>query len=319
MPEWRPTLPFRYRYRLDAHRGHHVKVVVAGGTGHLGSALVGALERAGHGVTVLTRSPTSDRQVAWTPDGSAGDWASVVDGADAVVNLAGASIAGSRWTDDYKATIDNSRIHATRSLANAIKAAARPPAAFLSGSAVGYYGPRGEETLTEEAAAGTDFLATVCNQWEWEAQQVPQATRVVLLRTGLVLDGRSGALPQIVRPFRMLAGGPVGSGHQYWSWIHIDDWVGIALRALESSRLSGPVNVTAPHPATNAEFAHMVGLVLKVPSLVRTPGFVLRAVLGEMAEPLLLSGQRALPQKAHWDGYAFRFPDLKPALDAALI
>ena len=296
-----------------------MKVVVAGGTGLLGSALVGALTRAGHTVTVLARTPKAVGQVAWTPDGTTGAWAAVVDGADAVVNLAGESIAGSRWTDDRKAAIDNSRIHATRSLANAIKSAARPPSVFLSGSAVGYYGPRGDEIVTEDTAAGTDFLATVCNQWEWEAQQVPDATRVVLLRTGLVLDGAGGALPQIVKPFRMMVGGPVGSGRQYWSWIHIDDWVGIALRALESSRLSGPINVTAPHPVTNAEFAHMVGLVLKVPSMVHTPGFVLRAMLGEMADALLLTGQRALPRKAHWDGYAFRFPDLKPALDAALI
>ena len=292
---------------------------MAGGTGLLGSALGGAMARAGHTVTVLTRTPKADGQVAWIPDGTAGDWAAVVDGADAVVNLAGTPIAGSRWTDEYKAAIDNSRIRATRSLANAIKAAAHPPAVFLSGSAVGYYGPHGDETVTEETAAGTDFLAMVCNQWEWEAQQVPATTRVVLLRTGLVLDGTGGALPQIVKPFRMMAGGPVGSGRQYWSWIHIDDWVGITLRALESAKLSGPVNVTAPHPVTNAEFAHMLGLVLKVPSMVHTPGFVLRAMLGEMAEALLLSGQRVLPQKAHWDGYAFRFPDLKPALDAALI
>ena len=292
---------------------------MAGGTGLLGSALGGAMARAGHTVTVLARTPKGDGQVAWTPDGTAGDWAAVVDGADAVVNLAGESIAGSRWTNDHKAAIDNSRIHATRSLANAIAAAAHPPAVFLSGSAVGYYGPRGDEPVTEETAAGTDFLASVCNQWEWEAQQVPDTTRVVLLRTGLVLAGAGGALPQIVKPFRMMAGGPVGSGRQYWSWIHIDDWVGSALRALESSKLSGPVNVTAPHPATNAEFAHMVGLVLKVPSMVHTPGFVLRAMLGEMADALLLTGQRVLPQKAQWDGYAFRFPDLKPALDAALI
>ncbi len=296
-----------------------MKVVVAGGTGFLGAALVDALQRAGHAVTVLSRAPTAAGQMAWTPDGTAGDWAAVIDGADAVINLAGTSIAGSRWTDDYKSAIDNSRIKATRSLANAIKAAARPPSVFLSGSAVGYYGPHGDEIVTEETAAGTDFLATVCNQWEWEAQQVPSGTRVVLLRTGLVLDGAGGALRQIVKPFRMMAGGPVGSGHQYWSWIHIDDWVGIALRALESPRLSGPVNLTAPHPVTNAEFAHTLGLVLKVPSMVHTPGFVLRAMLGEMANALLLTGQRVLPQKAHWDGYAFRFPNLKPALDAALI
>ena len=296
-----------------------MKVVVAGGTGFLGAALVDAMQRAGHAVTVLTRAPKADGQVAWTPDGTAGDWAGVVDGADAVVNLAGESLAAARWTDDQKSAIDNSRIKATRSLANAIKAAAHPPAVFLSGSAVGYYGPHGDESLTEETAAGTDFLAMVCNQWEWEAQQVPDGTRVVLLRTGLVLDGAGGALPQIVKPFRMMAGGPLGSGRRYWSWIHIDDWVGITLRALESAKLAGPVNVTAPHPATNAEFAHMLGLVLKVPSIVHTPGFVLRAMLGEMADALLLSGQRVLPQKAHWDGYAFRFPDLKPALDAALI
>lgn len=295
-----------------------MKVVVAGGTGFLGSALVSQLTTDGHDVTVLTRRPRSDRDVAWDPDGSAGEWGRVIDGSDAVINLAGESIAGGWWTVERKRRIDESRMTATRSIVDAIKAAARKPAVLLNASAIGYYGPHGGETLTEDATAGTDFLATVCNQWEWEAQAAQSMTRVVLLRTGLVLHRSGGALPSIVRPFRFFVGGPVGSGNQYWSWIHRDDWVAMVIWALTTDRIAGPLNVTAPVPVTNREFAATVGSILKRPAWLHTPEFILHAVLGEMADALLLSGQFVLPFKAEWGGYHFRYPTLRPALESAL-
>lgn len=293
-----------------------LRVVVAGGTGFLGSALVTQLTTDGHDVTVLTRRARTARDVAWTPDGTAGDWARAIDGADAVVNLAGESIGGGYWTVDRKARIDESRMEATRSIVAAIKAASRKPAVLLNASAVGYYGPHGGETLTEDATAGTDFLATVCNQWEWEAQAAQSMTRVVLLRTGLVLHRSGGALPSIARPFRFFAGGPVGSGNQYWSWIHRDDWVAMAIWALTRDRIAGPLNLTAPAPVTNREFAATLGSVLKRPSWLPAPAFALQLVLGEMADALLLSGQFVLPFKAEWDGYHFHYPTLRSALDA---
>ncbi len=295
-----------------------MRVVVAGGTGLLGSALIPRLEADGHTVTILSRAPRGPREVAWHPDGTAGEWATALDGADAVINLSGASISEGRWTPDRKAIIDSSRVHPTRSLANAIGQLSRPPAVFISGSAVGYYGPCGDEALTEDSPAGTDFLAGVCNQWEWEAQVASRWTRVVLLRTGLVLHPTGGALPEIVRPFRFYAGGPMGSGQQYWSWIHIEDWVEMVCWALKAEPLDGALNVTAPNPVRNREFAAAVGAVLHRPSWLATPGAALRIALGEMADALLLNGQRVLPARAEWSGYAFRHPDLLPALQALL-
>ena len=291
-----------------------MKIVVAGGTGLLGSALVSRLEGEGHDVRVLTRRPRAPKHVAWQPDGSAGSAMGVVNGADAVVNLAGESIAAGRWTAARKARILDSRVAATRSLVKAIRAAAQRPSVFVSGSAVGYYGPHGDEPLTEEAPAGTDFLATVCTQWEAEAKAAETWTRVIRLRTGLVLDDTGGALPRIVLPFRLFAGGPVGSGRQYWSWIHIADWVGIAEWAIATRDLTGPVNATAPAPVTNREFAKTVGRVLHRPAVLPTPSLPLRVLLGEMADALLLTGQRVLPARAQQQGYHFRFPTLEPAL-----
>jgi uncharacterized protein (TIGR01777 family) len=293
-----------------------LKVTVAGGTGFLGSALVTQLKTEGHEVTVLTRRPRTPGDVEWTPDGTAGGWARAIDGADAVVNLAGESIAGGYWTADRKQRIDESRMNATRSIVAAIKAAARKPEVLLNASAIGYYGSRGGEALTEDATAGTDFLATVCNQWEWEAQAAQSMTRVVLLRTGLVLHRAGGALPAIARPFAFFAGGPVGSGNQYWSWIHRDDWLAMTTWALGHEQTAGPLNLTAPAPVTNREFAATLGSVLKRPARIHTPAFVLRLVLGEMADALLLGGQFVLPFKAEWGGYHFQHPTLRGALEA---
>lgn len=298
-----------------------MRTVIAGGTGFLGRALARALVTAGHDVVNLTRrapaGPSSNgRGVAWLPDGQAGDWAREIDGATAVVNLAGESIAARRWSAAQKRRILDSRVLATRSLVNAIRQVAQPPRVFVSGSAVGYYGPRGDETVTEANAPGNDFLAQVCIEWEAEARAVEPLTRVAYLRTGLVLDRNEGALPQMLPPFWVGAGGPVGSGRQYWPWIHLQDWVDLARFVIQTPAVSGALNATAPAPVTNAEFAAALGRVLGRPAFLKAPGFALKLVLGEMAGPLLLSGQRAVPAKAEAVGVTFTYRRLEDALRA---
>jgi uncharacterized protein len=298
-----------------------MRTVIAGGTGFLGRALARALVTAGHDVVVLSRRaaarPSSNgRAVAWSPDGHAGDWIREIDGAAAVVNLAGESIAARRWSAAQKRRILESRVLATRSLVNAIRQVAQPPQVFVSGSAVGYYGPRGDEPVTEANAPGSDFLARVCVDWEAEARPAESLTRLAYLRTGLVLDRNEGALPQMLPPFWVGAGGPVGSGRQYWPWIHVQDWVDLARFVIQTPSAAGAINATAPAPVTNAEFAAALGRVLGRPSFLRAPGFALKVVLGEMAGPLLLTGQRAVPAKAEALGVTFSYRRLDDALRA---
>jgi uncharacterized protein (TIGR01777 family) len=298
-----------------------MRIVIAGGTGFLGRALTDALAAEHHHVVVLSRSDVGAaagvRRVRWTPDGSAGAWTAALDGADAIVNLAGESIAGRRWSDAQKARIENSRITATRSLVEAIGRMSSRPAVFVSGSAVGYYGPRGDEVLGEDAAPGTDFLSRVCVNWEAVAMQAAASgTRTVCIRTGLVLDTHGGALPRMLLPFRIGAGGPIGSGRQYWPWIHVRDWVDLVRWAIASATVSGALNATAPEPVTNREFARSLGAALHRPALVPTPAFAMRALLGEMADALLLSGQRAIPAAAERLSFTFRYPQIDRALRA---
>jgi uncharacterized protein len=293
-----------------------MKVVVAGGSGFLGAALVKRLETEGNEVRVLSRRPRSANEIAWTPDGTAGPWASALDDADAVVNLAGESIASGRWTAARKARIRDSRILATRSLVAAMQRTARRPSVFISGSAIGYYGPRGNEPVTEQTPPGDDFLAMVCREWEAEALRGASSARVVLLRTGIVLAQEGGALPQMALPFKLFAGGPVGSGQQYQPWIHRDDWVTMAAWALRTPVVSGPLNVTAPNPVTNREFAQTLGRVLGRPAFVPAPAFAMRLALGEMADALLLTGARVIPAHAQAMGFHFQYPTLEPALRA---
>jgi uncharacterized protein len=231
------------------------------------------------------------------------------------VNLAGESIAGRRWSAAHKARILDSRVGATRSLAAAIRRASSPPPVFVSGSAVGYYGPLGDETVTEDHPAGADFLASVCVQWEQEAARASDRTRVVSVRTGLVLAREGGALPQMLPPFKLGAGGQVGSGRQYWPWIHRDDWVALVRWAITNAAVAGPLNATAPNPVTNKAFAGAVGRALHRPAFMPAPAFALRLLLGEMADALLLSGQRAIPAKAERLGFKFRFTHVDEALN----
>ena len=304
-----------------------MKFVIAGGTGFLGNALAWAWAEEGHDVRVLTRSlpPGQSRhepgtgkpgisRVGWVPDGKAGPIAGDVDGAAAVVNLAGESIAGGRWSAARKQALVDSRIQPTRSLVAAVAGAQAPPPAFISASGAGYYGDRGDEALSEDAAPGRDFLAALCVQWEAEAlKAVRPGVRVVLLRTGLVLERSGGALPQMARPFRFFAGGRIGSGRQYMPWIHRHDYVEMVRWIADTAAVRGPVNVSAPHPVTNAEFAHALGRALHRPALLPAPRFAIRIALGEMADALLAS-QRVLPGVALAHGYHFRYPEIDLAL-----
>ncbi len=297
-----------------------MRTVIAGATGFLGRALVGTLRDDGHDVVVLTRDARAGADpdtVQWTPDGEVGEWARALDGADAVVNLAGAPIAARRWTRAQKQRILDSRVLATRSLARAIGRARHPPHVFVSGSGVGYYGSRGDEIVTEDTAPGNDFLAEVCQAWEAEAMAAGGGgTRVALVRTGLVLARDGGALQQMKRPFAFFAGGVLGSGRQYLPWIHRDDWVGIVRMLLQSGDARGPFNGTGPSPVTNENFTRALARAMRRPALMRMPGFVLKAALGEMAESLLLTGQRAVPARALAMGYRFTYATIDEALAA---
>ena len=304
-----------------------MKAVIAGGSGFLGSGLAASLLADGHDVVVLTRGsgrPTNPpssgadlsgpRQVAWDPIAPAGEWAGALDGADAVINLAGEPIDAGRWTNARKASILESRIEATEAIVKAMSTVTRRPAVLLNASAVGVYGSRGTDALTEESAPGSDFLASVCVAWEAAAMSAAWMTRVVLLRTGLVLDKDGGALPKLALPFRLFAGGRVGSGDQYWSWIHRDDWTRMVRWAIDTPAIKGPINLTAPAPVTNREFTRALARALHRPALAPAPAFALRILLGEMADALILNGQRVLPAKATTGGFEFRYPDLDSAL-----
>jgi uncharacterized protein (TIGR01777 family) len=305
-----------------------MRIVIAGGTGFVGSPLAEMYAEEGHDVRVLTRGladgearhdPGTGKpgitRVGWRPNGAAGALGPVVDGADAVINLAGESLASGRWSEKRKAVLRDSRVLSTRTIVEAIRAAAAPPPVLINSSAVGYYGPSGAEPLTEETRAGTGFLSRLAEEWEAEASKAESPrTRVVLLRTGLVLEKAGGALPRMITPFRFFVGGPIGSGRQYVSWIHRLDAIEMIRWIVDTPAVRGPVNATAPHPVTNREFARALGQAIRRPSLMPAPGFALKLMLGEMAEPLLLTGQRVVPVKAEALGYHFRYPEIDIAM-----
>ena len=290
-----------------------MRVVVTGGTGFLGRALVAALVGRGNEAVVVTRDP-SRAELAPGARGTGWDGlATAVDGADAVVNLAGETIA-QRWTTAAKARIVGSRAQAAERVGAALRAAKSPPGVLVNASAIGFYGNRGDEELTEESSAGSGFLAETTLAWERAAREaVPDGVRLVLLRTGIVLDPAEGALAKMLIPFRFGLGGPLGSGRQWMPWIHREDLVGLLLAALDDPRYAGPVNATAPAPVTMKELAATLGRVLRRPTFAPAPAFAIRAAMGEMAA-LVLDGQRAHPHKALALGFPFRFPDLEPAL-----
>jgi len=296
-------------------------VVVTGATGLIGQRLCRRLCEKGYRVVVFARNPATARRtvpdaaewVAWTA-AETGPWASAIDGAHAVVNLAGAPIIGKRWSGAYKKEIRDSRIVATRGLVSAMRAARTKPQVFVSGSAVGYYGARDDTPLDEEAAPGRDFLARLCIDWEAEALNARDiGVRTAVIRTGIVLSDGGGALKAQLLPFRFFVGGPILPGTQWTSWIHLEDEVGVILLALENEQARGPFNATAPNPQTNRDFSRTIGNVLGQPSIVPVPGFALKLALGEAAE-MLVTGQRAIPTHASDLGYNFLFPTSEAAL-----
>jgi uncharacterized protein len=296
------------------------RVAVTGATGLVGSTLVPALRAAGHRVDrVSRRSPApGSTDVQWDPARGRLD-PRALEGVDAVVHLAGASIAAARWTAAAKDRIRRSRVDSTRLLAETLTRLARRPRVLVSASAVGYYGDRGEAALTEESPPGTGFLPEVCRAWEAAADPARAAgIRVVHLRFGVVLAGQGGALPRMALPFRFGVGGVIGSGRQYWSWIGLADAVRVIELALALDALTGPVNAVAPAPVTNRELTRVLGRVLARPTLVPVPAPAVRLLLGEMGQALLLHSARVLPRRLERAGFRFRHPDLEGALRAAL-
>jgi uncharacterized protein len=298
-----------------------MKVLLTGATGLVGTALVGALAREGHTVCRLVRSGTKARgapagtfDVPWDPE--TGNLGGAAVGAEAVVNLGGASIAAGRWTNARKRLLRTSRVHATRSLVLALAKMNAKPAVLVSASAVGFYGNRGDEILTEDSAPGNDFLSNLAKDWEAEALRAEEfGTRVVLARFGIILASKGGALPEIMLPFKFGVGGRIGDGKQWMSWVTLEDVVAILRLALMKRELRGPINVVAPEPARNADFVKELAKAMHRPAIFPAPAVALRLAMGEMADALLLSSQRAVPQKLTREGYSFANHNLKGALE----
>jgi len=305
-----------------------LRVTVTGATGLLGPPLVAALQERGAQVTVLSRDAERARKRLGgegRPEVEAFDWdlmsepapAQALEGRDAVVHLAGENVA-QRWSEQAKRAIRESRVTGTRNLLAGLRAAESAPRALVSSSAIGYYGPHGEEPLDEDAAPGKDFLAEICVEWEAEAAKAAElGIRVALVRTGIVLDKHGGALEKMLPPFRLGVGGPVAGGRQFMSWIHRDDVVGMMVAAVEDERWSGAVNATAPEPLSNRDFSAALGRVLKRPAFLPVPGLALQLLYGEMAE-IVTQGARVVPAKPLVLGYDFEHPQLDEALAAAL-
>lgn len=293
-----------------------MKVTLTGATGFLGPRLISRLLSDGHHVHVLGRRRPAGAVAFSEWDAEQGTVPEeALHKADAIVNLAGEPIA-QRWNPEIKGRIRNSRVSGTHTLVQAIARRADRPDVFISASAIGYYGDRGSETLTEASAPGDGFLAEVCREWEREASEVfSHGIRSTILRFGIVLGKEGGALQQMLLPFRLGVGGPMASGKQWMSWIHADDLVAAIVYALENRMLSGPVNATAPNPVENAVFAKALGAALHRPAVVRTPAFAIRLMFGEAAESILGS-QRVLPKVLEDSGFSFRYPDIRSALAA---
>jgi len=296
-----------------------MRILISGSSGLVGRALASVLRADGHTVARLVRpgSTPSAGDVSWDPMRATVDVAAM-DGTDAVVHLGGANIAAGRWTPKRKALLRSSRIGTTRVLVDALANLRRKPSVFVCASATGYYGNRGDEILTESSAPGTDFLALLARDWEAEAVRAEQsAIRPVMLRFGIILSGKGGALPKMLMPFRFGLGGRLGTGNQWMPWIALEDSLEIIRSAIMNGQLRGPLNVVAPNPVRNTEFTRIVATVLHRPAIFPAPAFALRLAVGEMADALLAS-QRALPDRLLAVGYHFRFDSLENALRATL-
>jgi uncharacterized protein len=302
-----------------------MRVFVAGGSGMIGSRLIRQLRARQDNVVLLTRRPDAVRKelgadctIVEGDPMQPGAWMDAVADCDAVVNLTGQNLFHKRWNEAYKQLLRDSRVkstqHVVEALARSPRTAAGQSKTLVNASAIGYYGPRGDEEVTEETPPGDDFLARLCVDWEDAARKVEASgVRLAIVRIGVVLAKEAGALAQLLTPFKMGVGGPVGSGKQWMSWVHHEDIVGILLLALDNPSAAGPINGTAPNPVTNKDFAKALGRALNRPSFVPTPGFALKLGLGEVAD-VVLTGQRVLPRKALALGYPFKYPTLDEAL-----
>lgn len=298
-----------------------MKVLVTGATGFIGKRLCVALAERGHTIHVLTRDASTATKRIATPV-TAFSWNAETNtppeesfnGVEAVIHLAGEGVAEKRWTDAQKKKIYDSRILGTRNLVKGIAKYGKSVKTLVSSSAIGYYGDRGDETLTENSKPADRFLAKVCIEWEKEAAAAPNSVRTVLLRTGIVLGEDGGALKKLLPIFRLGAGGPVGTGKQWMSWIHVDDMVGLYLHALEKPTLQGPVNAVGPNPVRNNDFSKALGKALRRPAIVPAPAFALKLALGEMAE-IVLASQRVLPEAAKSSNYDFQYSTIESAFD----
>ncbi|MBL0349864.1 MAG: TIGR01777 family protein [Elusimicrobia bacterium] len=295
-----------------------MKILISGSTGLIGEALTAALRADGVEVVRLARRATPEPHVLWDPAAGTIDKAGL-DGFDAVVHLAGKSIAAGRWTRKLKNEILQSRVVGTELLAQSLAGLARPPKAFVCASAIGFYGNRGHDALGETSPAGTGFLPDVCRAWEAAAEPARQkGLRVAHVRFGVVLSERGGALAKMLLPFKLGLGGTLGSGDQFMGWISLEDAVGAVRHVLSTATLEGPLNAVAPQALTNREFTKALGRALHRPTIFPVPGFAARLVLGEMAEALLLASQRVEPRRLLESGYRFRHPDIDAALKALL-
>ena len=301
-----------------------MKIIVSGASGLVGVALTQSLLAQGHTVLHLVRKPAraskevSSTEIRWDPLSAQVD-VPALEGANAVVHLSGANISEGRWTPARKDVLRSSRIDSTRVLVDSLARLRQKPQVLVSASAVGYYGNRGDEVLAESAHPGSDFLSLLARDWEAEAMRAAQSgIRTVILRFGVILSARGGALPEMIRPFKFGAGGRLGTGRQWMSWVALEDAIGIIQSSIANPEWNGPINAVAPEPVRNAEFAEIVGRILHRPARLPAPAFLLRLALGEMADALLLSSQRAIPERLLQSGYSFRFADLEAALQTML-
>lgn len=297
-----------------------MKVLISGASGLVGKALTRRLQGDGHTVERLVRpgGASSPGDILWNPVAATVD-APAMEGFDAVIHLSGASIAEARWTPARKAVLRSSRIDSTRVLVDTLSGLKRKPHVFLCASATGYYGNRGDEVLTESSEGGTDFLALLARDWEAEARRAELAgIRTVHLRFGVILSSDGGALPRMLAPFKYGVGGRLGSGNQWMSWIALKDVLEIMRSAIASGEFSGPVNVVAPNPVRNSEFTRIAAAALHRPAIFSAPAFALRIAVGELADPLLLASQRAVPERLTTIGYEFQFANFEAALQSVL-
>lgn len=296
-----------------------MKVIISGASGLVGTELVSFLTERGHSIQRLVRlESTASGEISWNPESGTID-KKALEGADAIVHLAGESIAEGKWTPEKKKRILDSRIQGTTLLAKALATLKTPPKVLISASAIGYYGDRGEEILREDSRPGVGFLPQICEAWEAAAAPAGEkGIRVVHPRIGIVLSARGGALAKMLPPFKLGVGGKLGSGQQFMSWIAIDDLIGVIDYALTNETVNGAINAVAPNPVTNLEFTRALGNVLKRPTIFPVPAIVIRTIFGEMADALLLSSTRVHPAKLIGASYAFRYPELEGALHRVL-